>query len=134
MPARVTPLPGLGCRHYLAGRCLYEEHLNPGLDQKLRCLVLTRLGRAFDDFLIRAEAMGLTEEQAGRAWKNRFPDTLARQGTCRDYQAGDTTSFPDCANAAGELCLLALPACPGRCRRFMKRQAPQGMPPNKDHP
>lgn len=122
MPAVVTRLSGLGCRHFLAGRCLYEEHRNPGLDQELRCRVLTRLGRAFDDFLIRAEAMGLSEEQAGRVWQDRFPETLARQGSCRDYIPGDTTAFPDCGNAAGELCLLALPACPGRCRRFLKRQ------------
>ncbi|UJX40276.1 hypothetical protein K9F62_16450 [Desulfovibrio sp. JY] len=124
MSAVVTCLPGLGCRHYLLGRCLYEEHVNPGLDQGFRCRVLTRLGRAFDDFLVRAEAMGLTEEQAGRVWRSRFPETLTREGSCRDYLPGDTTSFPDCANAAGELCLLALPACPGRCRRFFKRQAP----------
>ncbi len=67
MPARVTPLPGLGCRHYRRGRCLIEEHRNPGLAASNRCLVLERLGRAFDDFLLRAENLSLTEGPGGQA-------------------------------------------------------------------
>jgi len=119
MTHTVTSLPGCGCRHYQSGRCLYEEHLNPGLCEKYRCAVLTRLGRVFDEFLLRAENMGLSEEQAGRLWQARFPATLAKEGNCQDYLPSDTTSFPDCQNASGELCLLALPACPGRCFRFL---------------
>ena len=120
MVAVVTRLPGLGCRHFLAGRCLYEEHLNPGFAIAFRCSVLVHLERDFDDFLRRAEAMALSEEQAGKLWQTRFPTTLAKQETCRGYRPGDTTSFPDCANAAGELCLLALPICPGRCQRYLR--------------
>lgn len=86
--------------------------------------MLGRLGRAFDDFLLRAENMGLSEEQAGRLWQARFPATLAKEGNCQDYLPGDTTSFPDCLHAAGDLCLLAFPVCPGRCFRFLKRQGP----------
>jgi len=122
MPARVTLLPGNGCRHYLSGRCLYEEHLNPGLSQSNRCAVLIRLCRAFDDFLLRAENMRLDEEQAGRLWEVRFPATLAKEGNCQDYLPGDTTSFPDCLHAAGEVCLLAFPVCPGRCFHFLMHQ------------
>lgn len=124
MSAALTRLPGQGCRHYLSGRCLYEEHCNPGLDEGARCVVLRRLGRAFDAFLLRADNMGLTDAQAGRAWQARFPATLAKEGNCQDYLPGGTTSFPDCAHAAGELCLLALPACPGRCVRMLRRQDP----------
>lgn len=119
---RVTPLPGVGCRHFSAGRCLYEEHLNPGLDEGNRCVIVLRLGRAFDDFMVRAENMGLGEEQAARAWRAMFPDTLAKEGNCQDYLPDDTESFPDCGNASEELCLLAFPVCPGRCRRFLPRR------------
>jgi hypothetical protein len=122
--ARLDRLPGTFCRHYLAGRCLYEEHLNPGLHEDYRCAVLLRLGRVFDDFALRAENLGLTEEQAGRAWKARFPATLAREGYCRDRPGGDTRTFPECDNAAGDLCLLALPACAGVCSRFARRREP----------
>jgi hypothetical protein len=123
MACAVTPLPGSGCRHYQVGRCLYEEHRNPGLCLALRCAVLTRLGRAFDEFLLRADMMGLSEDQAGRLWQARFPSTLAKEGDCQDYLPGDRNSFPDCLHADGELCLLAFPVCPGRCRRFLQQRA-----------
>ena len=122
MQGKPTRLPGDGCRHFQAGRCLYEEHLNPGLDEALRCIVVRRLGRAFDDFLLRADNMGLGEEQAGRLWQARFPATLAKEGNCQDYLPGDSEAFPDCLHAAGELCLLAFPVCPGRCHRFLRRR------------
>ena len=122
MAARISRLPGRACRYYRSGRCLYEEHRNPGLDESYRCAVLLRLGRAFDDFTLRAENLGMTEEQAGLAWKARFPEALAREGSCRMRPPGDTTSFPDCANATGDLCLLALPLCAGVCPRFARRQ------------
>ena len=64
----------------------------------------------------------MTEEQAGLAWKARFPEALAREGSCRMRPPGDTTAFPDCANATGDLCLLALPLCAGVCPRFARRQ------------
>ncbi len=122
MTAQIMRLPGVGCRHYLAGRCLYEEHRNPGLEERYRCTVLLRLGRAFDAFALRAENLGMTEEQAGRVWQSRFPATLAREGSCRLRPPGDTTAFPDCASAAGDLCLLALPLCEGVCKRFSRQQ------------
>jgi hypothetical protein len=118
----VTPLPGLGCQHFKAGRCLYEEHCNPGLCEEFCCAVIRRLGRAFDDFLLRAENMGLCEEQASQLWQARFPATLAKEGNCQDYLPGDTNSFPDCLYAADELCLRAFPVCPGRCLHFLRRR------------
>ncbi|MGD9609392.1 MAG: hypothetical protein AB7U59_08295 [Desulfovibrionaceae bacterium] len=118
MKAVVTPLPGIGCRHYQGGRCLLEEHRNPGLYVVHRCRVLERLGRAFDDFLLRADNLSLPEERAARLWEARFPATLAREGDCRDYLPGDTQAFPDCRHASGDLCLLAFPVCPGRCARY----------------
>ncbi len=120
--ARITRLPGRGCRYYLSGRCLYEERRNPGLHEEYLCVVLARLGRAFDDFALRAENLGMTEEQAQAAWTARFPAALAREAYCRKRGPGDTTSFPDCPSAAGDLCLLALPACAGVCARFDRRR------------
>jgi len=121
MTGRLTRLPGEGCPHCQAGRCLYEEQLNPGLCQANRCAVLNRLCRAFDDFVLRADNLGLTDEQAQVLWQARFPATLAKEGNCQDYLPDDTTSFPDCVHAAGDLCLLALPLCPGRCPRYLTR-------------
>ena len=121
MTGRVARLPGEGCPHCRAGRCLYEEHLNPGLCLANRCAVLNRLCRAFDDFVLRADNLGLTDEQAEALWQARFPATLAKEGNCQDYLPDDTTSFPDCVHAAGDLCLLALPLCPGRCPRYLTR-------------
>ena len=120
MTAQVRRLPGQGCPHCRAGRCLYEEHLNPGLHENHRCAVLNRLCQAFDDFALRADVMGLPDEQAQALWEARFPATLAKEGNCQDYLPGDTTSFPDCAHAVGDLCLLAFPLCPGRCPRYLE--------------
>jgi hypothetical protein len=119
MPARLSRLPGGGCPHCQGGRCLYEEHLNPGYREANRCAILNRLCRAFDDFVLRCDVMGLSEEQAASLWQARFPATLAKEGNCQDYLPGDTISFPDCRNASGELCLLAFPPCPGRCLRYL---------------
>ncbi|MEL7638284.1 MAG: hypothetical protein AAGU21_01450 [Solidesulfovibrio sp.] len=134
MPARLLRLPGHGCRYFHTGRCLYEEHRNPGLHEGFRCSVLLRLGRIFDDFTLRAEQLGLSEEEAGRVWQARFPATLAREGYCRDRPAGDTRAFLDCDKAAGDLCLLALPACDGVCPRFARRQDAQPPMPRTDAP
>lgn len=122
MSAKLNRLPGEGCPYCLAGRCLYEEHINPGLREANRCAVLARLCRAFDDFVLRADAMDLTDEQAEKLWQARFPATLAKEGNCQAYLPGDTTSFPDCVHAAGDLCLLAFPSCPGRCPRYLTRR------------
>ncbi|MHC1789166.1 hypothetical protein [Solidesulfovibrio sp.] len=121
MLKQLSRLPGEGCRHWQGGRCLCEEHRNPGLDQGNVCAVIDRLGRAFDDFALRADNLGLPDAQAKALWQARFPALLAKEGNCQDYLPGDTTSFPDCAHIAGDLCLLALPPCPGRCRRFLTR-------------
>jgi len=124
MPATVTPLPGESCRHYLFGHCLYAEHVNPGLAQAHRCRVLVRLSQAFDDFLLRVDNLSLSEERAARLWEARFPATLAREGNCQDYLPGGTQSFPDCRHAAGDLCLMAFPACPGRCAHYTRTEGP----------
>lgn len=124
MPGVLTRLPGQGCRHFLRGRCLYAEHCNPGLTEANRCRILTRLGRAFDDFLLRADNLSLSEEQAARLWEERFPATLAREGNCQNYLPGDTHAFPDCRHAAGDLCLVAFPVCPGRCVRYARPESP----------
>lgn len=123
MTAIVTALPATGCRYHTLGRCLYEEHINPGLVQAYRCRVLIRLGRAFDDFLQRAENLSLNEERAARLWEARFPATLAREGNCQDYLPGGTQSFPDCRHVSGDLCLVAFPVCTGRCARYARGES-----------
>lgn len=125
-------LPGADCRHFVSGRCLREERLNPGLDREARCQVLLRLGEAFDRFLDRAEAFSLSEEQAGRAWEARFPEISRRHSDCRDCPPGGTDAFPDCPRLMGDLCLGRLPECEGRCRYFVRAVATPDAPNGPD--
>lgn len=115
----VLPLPGDGCRHWHCGRCLYEEHLNPGLGQKYVCPAMRRIEESFDDFVGRGDMMGLTEEEAGRIWQLRVAQSLHKGWNCPDYEELlDDTGELLCGHFTDGLCLHLVPACPGRCRKF----------------
>lgn len=116
--SRVIRLPATGCRHFNKGRCLHEEHLNPCYNTAYRCSVLTRLQTLYDSFLNQAEAFGLDESAAATIWERRF-QALCREDTgCQAYEPGDMETFPGCANGLGDLCVLRLPECGGRCSNF----------------
>lgn len=112
-------LPGEGCRFWTAGRCLYEELLNPGLCSGHSCSVLAVLEKSFDAFVARGESMGLSAEEAGRIWERRMDAALNIGWDCANF-----IFLPDCAgdmpcvHFRDGICILCLPACPGRCRRF----------------
>ncbi|QLA16438.1 hypothetical protein [Desulfolutivibrio sulfoxidireducens] len=124
MPGVVRKLPGRHCRHFVRGRCFLEEHRNPGLDRKIRCGVFIGLAEAFDAHWRRFEAFGLDEAAAARIWNERFPDLLDRQSCCRHYLPGDNENFLGCVHAEGDICLRAMPVCPGQCPFYVLSREP----------
>ena len=114
----ILRLPGVSCAHYRLGRCLYEENLNPGYDQGLRCKVLISLQEAYDRFITQADVFNLAEHTAAAIWKKRFQNFQGQETSCQDRKPNDKKDIPGCDHAMGELCLLALPACAGQCERF----------------
>ncbi len=126
MKGRVIRFPGAGCAHFENGRCLYEERLNPGLDKALRCVILNRLERAYDDFLRQADIFELGEGEALRIWEDRFSRLVGQQSDCQDYLPGDNENFLGCVFALGDLCLKAFPPCGGQCPRFAPRAGAKG--------
>ena len=119
-PLPPLPLPGRGCRFWAAGRCLYEERLNPGLHAGFACTALQALADSFDAFVVRGESLGLSSEEAGRIWERRVDAALNIGLDCANFiplpdEAGDVP----CAHFLDGVCLLRMPVCPGRCRRFV---------------
>ena len=116
--SRVLRLPAGTCRHFVKGRCDYEEILNPGYHRSYRCPVLGRLENLYDDFLGQAEAFGLNEASASTIWEKRFREMYGKDTGCQAYEPGDMNNFPGCANCLGDVCVLRLPECAGRCRNY----------------
>jgi hypothetical protein len=114
----VTRLPAIVCKHYVGGRCHYEETLNPGYDPGYRCVVLDRLQRVYDSFLTQADAFCLDDALAANIWANRFRELCRSDTGCQAYEPDDTDAFPGCAYLRGDVCLLRLPECGGRCRNY----------------
>lgn len=113
-------LPGDGCRFWADGRCLYEELLNPGLRVEYGCVVLNGLEKNFDAFVMRGEKLGLTTEQAGRIWERRMDAALNIGWDCANFIfLQDGPGEMPCLHFRNGVCMLRLPACPGRCRRFV---------------
>lgn len=119
MTASIRRLPGHQCRYFARGRCLYEERLNPGYDRSLRCRVLLEWEASYDDFLLRAEAFRLGAATAAGLWENKIERLVEDIARCENFAPGGTEAT-GCANALDELCVCALPPCPGRCRRFVR--------------
>lgn len=116
--SKVLRLPAVTCAHFLAGRCFYEEHLNPGYDQRLQCGVLLKLQAMYDSFLDQADAFGLGESQAHGMWERRFLELCRHDTGCQDYEPGGNEGFPNCLHGMEGLCVLRFPECAGRCRNF----------------
>ncbi|MUM78365.1 hypothetical protein GKC30_12040 [Pseudodesulfovibrio sp. F-1] len=115
--ADILSLPGDVCRHHMRGRCLYEEHLNPGYCAAWRCMAIARWESAFDDFLVRAERFDLGQEQAASLWERRF-SRMIRSFDCERYEPDSGEEMPACVHLCDGLCCQALPPCEGRCRHF----------------
>lgn len=114
---RLLRMPGDACRFWVAGRCLYEEAMNPGLRTEFSCTVLRALEGRFDEFVVRGEILGLTSEEAGRIWEQRMAQALNIDWDCANFD-----SLPEdggevlCRHFIEGVCVLRLPRCPGRCR------------------
>lgn len=116
--AEIARLPGEGCRHFDAGRCLYEEHLNPGYDAGYRCLVLEHWAEAFDEFLLRAEAFRVEQDAVSGLWARQFQRLARTTLHCDRHEFFAEAEAPACRHVSDGLCRLNLPACEGRCRHF----------------
>lgn len=120
--AEVSRLPGLGCRHHIGGRCLYQEHLNPGYSTEWRCQVLAHWEDEYDEFLHRVEAMNVAQDAVPDLWGRKF-ERLARQKfQCDRYVFGAGCGAPSCIHVHEGLCRLSLPECKGRCRHFAREE------------
>lgn len=118
--AEITRLPGLGCLHHVQGRCLYQEHLNPGYATGWRCRVLSHWEKEYDEFLLRVEAMNVAQDAVPDLWGRKF-ERLARQKfDCNLFAYGPGCDLPSCVHVHDGLCRLLLPGCEGRCRHFAR--------------
>ena len=118
MPGKVIRLPGSGCRHHTRGRCLCEEHLNPGFHAGYRCLVLDGWEAEFEEFVDRVEAFGLGQGQAAGLWSKRFAALVRGGRDCEDFQPLPDGDPLGCVRFESGLCLLRLPRCDGLCPRY----------------
>lgn len=116
--SQILRLPAPACRHYVRGRCDYEEVLNPGYDPEYRCRVLVRLQQVYDTFLAQADAFDLDESKATGIWEKRFREVCSEDTGCQEYEPDDTNSYPGCALCLGDVCVFRLPECGGRCRNY----------------
>ncbi|GAB7022953.1 hypothetical protein [Desulfovibrio brasiliensis] len=116
--ADVKKMPAGTCRHYVKGRCLYEELLNPGYQQDWRCVVMLRWEEAFDEFLHRAEAFGVEHDRVARLWEARFKRLAGDRPKCERFRPAPDVDPPCCLHHHEALCLLGLPECEGRCRHY----------------
>ncbi len=114
-------LPGRGCRYWAHGRCRYEEVRNPGLNRGSSCTALRCLEESFDAFVVRGESFGLSSEEAGRVWERRMDAALNIGFDCANFIfVPDGAGEMPCAHFLDGVCTLRLPACPGRCRRYVR--------------
>ena len=118
MARKIRPLPGTACRFHIRGRCLYEERLNPGWNRAWRCRVLLRWERAYDTFLDQADNFVMEPATAKGIWENRLQRLMRLGHGCPDFEPGGKDEMTGCRHIHADLCLAALPACPGQCRNF----------------
>lgn len=114
------------CGYYLRGACTRNELQNPGYDEACRCARLVALAAAWDDFLDRAEAFGLNEQDAARIWNSRRHSALSAPGMCPvpsvTARPPARTRLPDCPYLFNTACLLAMPECQGLCDMYRARE------------
>ncbi len=117
--AIISRMPGHMCRFYKKGRCLYDELLNPGYNNKWRCKVLSGLEDEYDKLLRQAETFKLSAEVVAELWNVRVAEHRASTGGCYKsaFKAEDT--YPLCSDGYEDICLLELPFCEGVCNKFM---------------
>lgn len=119
---KVSRFSGSGCRFNIKGACIYGESMNPGLEAGWRCAVLSRWEDAYDDYISRADNMGLSPENAAAIWKDRFERMVRDEWGCCDYHYDGSGDLPGCVHLYEGLCLRALPTCEGVCSNYQSRR------------
>lgn len=122
MTAGISRLPAGGCRYFEQDRCLLEERRNPGFRRDWRCGVLHGWETAYDEFLDRAEAFGLSPAEVSRLWRSRLAGLVERAADCPSF-ARRGAGATGCVHEFEALCLLLLPRCEGMCSRYERREA-----------
>ncbi|MGX7948402.1 hypothetical protein [Oleidesulfovibrio alaskensis] len=132
----VCRMPGVACDFYVSGHCLYEEELNPGLDESFHCTEIVRIVAAYEELMNRADGFNLSGDKAfnvifrlmegvppaGSACEEYRPEVGCRGcGGCAGEEDDGAPESIDCTHSLGGLCILRLPACEGVCRRFRFR-------------
>ncbi|MDQ7032627.1 MAG: hypothetical protein Q9M37_07950 [Desulfonauticus sp.] len=110
-------LPATDCIFYREGFCLYEEILNPGYFVEFRCKVLKKWEREYEDLLDRAEIFHLDLKVVERIWDKGNRDRLKDMYNCPTFKAGEDGL---CFYLHGDICLLTLPICKGKCHLFTR--------------
>lgn len=147
MPGHVLSFPGHSCRFYASGRCLYEERMNPGLEQRWRCRVLHAWAEAYDQLLDQAEVFSLEDEMAMAIWRKRMVELAPPGQWCADYIYAPDQDPPfaplnvswnpyqemvtvECLHGVEDMCVNALPICHGVCPSFAPRAGEDAKPPS----
>lgn len=112
--SKIAKLPGVGCKFYIQGKCIYEEFLNPGYDDRWRCSVLLSLEKEYDKLIRQAEAFKLDEKVVAGLWDVRMSTCGSGSKIC----SGQDAIYPECSALHGDICLLALPECDGVCSHY----------------
>lgn len=86
MTAKLTPMPGKACLHYVRGRCLHEERLNPGLNRQWLCRIMLKWENEFDRFIVQADNFRLDEAKAAAIWEERLRKMMLAGPPCEDYR------------------------------------------------
>ncbi|SDN33172.1 hypothetical protein SAMN04488516_101424 [Desulfonauticus submarinus] len=113
--AKIVYLPAKDCIFFRLGFCLYEEILNPGYFTKFRCKILQKWEKDYDNLLDRAEIFGLDLEMVEKIWSKGDLQRYEEMKTCSRFQEGGDSL---CRYLYGDICLLNLPECKGRCDFF----------------
>lgn len=119
MTTKILHLPANSCQYWDRHHCLYEKYLNPGLES-FACTTLLKLKEHFDDFVNRGECFGLSDERMSAIWYKRLSESATWRERCpQGLVLLDATGDPTCPNFQNDACLLRLPRCLGRCRRYI---------------
>lgn len=120
--SNISTFPGTACLYFEEGRCLFEERLNPGYEERWRCTEMARWEKEYDRFMEQAEAFNLDERMASIIWTKRFAKLAGGRKLCECFAPGGDNELLNCAFLHEDICLRELPACTGVCRLFVSRE------------
>ncbi|MBT8763009.1 hypothetical protein KFV02_03590 [Desulfohalobiaceae bacterium Ax17] len=108
--------PGEGCLFFKYGHCVYEEILNPGYNRHWQCQVLVKWEKEYDHLVNQAEYFQLNPSQVEGIWERRMARKIISGWNCPHYISCEEEE--SCIYLHGNICILALPKCMGRCHLY----------------